>query len=232
LNNKYKVKNIKFCDELFAINEQRVNKLCDLLVQRGHNLNIWAYARINTVNEKMLKKMKQAGINWLGYGIESGSQRIRTGVSKTQFGQDDIKKTVKMTKDAGIYVGGNYIFGLPSDTIETMEETFDLAKFLNCEMANFYTNMAYPGSQLYQEALIQGTKLPDNWLGYGQLNEETLPLSSKYLSSSQILRFRDKAFQEYYSSGRYLKMIEEKFGQETVTHIKEMLKYEIKRKFT
>lgn len=231
LVNKYKVKNIKFCDELFAVDEDRVNQLCDLLAQRGYDLNIWAYARINTVNERMLKKMKRAGINWLSYGIESGSQKVRTGVSKTQFGQDDIKKIVRMTQDAGINIGANYIFGLPDDNMETMQETLDLAKELNCEMANFYTAMAYPGSKLYEEVLKQGIKLPDTWLGYAQLNEETLPLPTKYLSSSQILRFRDKAFQEYYSSTRYLKMIKEKFGRETVDHIKEMLKYKIKRKF-
>jgi len=228
---KYGVKNIKFCDELFAINEQRVNKLCDLLIQRGHNLNIWAYARINTVNENMLKKMKKAGINWLAYGIESGSQKVRTGVAKLGFKQDEIKKIVKMTQDAGIYVGGNYIFGLPDDNFETMQETFNIAKELNCEWVNFYTTMAYPGSQLYEETSEQGIRLPDTWLGYAQLNEETLPLSTKYLSSSQVLRFRDKVFQEYYSNPRYLKMIEEKFGPETVTHIKKMLKHEIKRKF-
>jgi len=59
----YKVKTIKFLDELFAINEQRVNRICDLLIGRGYDLNIWAYARIDTVNRKMLKKMKKAGIN-------------------------------------------------------------------------------------------------------------------------------------------------------------------------
>ncbi len=231
LVNKYKVKNIKFCDELFAINSDRVNQLCDLLAQRDQDLNIWAYARINTVNERILRKMKRAGINWLGYGIESGSQKIRTGVSKAQFKQNEIKKIVTMTKDAGIYVGGNYIFGLPDDNLETMQETLDLAKELNCEMANFYTAMAYPGSQLYEEALKKGVKLPKSWLGYAQLNEETLPLPTKYLSSSEILCFRDKAFQEYYANPEYLKMIEEKFGQEAVEHIKEMLKYKIKRRF-
>ncbi len=39
--------------------------LCDLIIKGGYDLNIWAYARVDTVNEPMLKKMKQAGINWL-----------------------------------------------------------------------------------------------------------------------------------------------------------------------
>lgn len=227
----YKVKNIKFLDELFAISEKRVNQICDPLIQRGYDLNIWAYARINTVNEKMLKKMKRAGINWLCYGIESGSQRVRTGVDKLGFGQEGIKKVIKMTKDAGIYVLGNFIFGLPDDDLETMEETFNLAKELNCEYINFYATMAYPGSRLYEEVLEKRMDLPKSWLGYAQLNEETLPLSTKYISGREVLSFRDKAFREYYTSPKYLKMIGEKFGKEVVSHINEMLKHEIRRKY-
>jgi len=225
-----KVKNIKFLDELFAINEERVNHVCDLLINRGYDLNIWAYARINTVNENMLRKMKKAGINWLCYGIESGSQKVRTGVDKLGFSQDEIKKAVKMTQDEGIYVLGNFIFGLPDDNSETLKETFNLAKELNCEYVNFYANMAYPGSQLYEEAMRKGLALPKNWLGFSQLSEETLPLSTKYLSGADVLRFRDSAFKEYYSSPEYTKLISEKFGQKEVSHIKEMLKHEIKRK--
>ena len=193
-------------------------------------MNIWAYARINTVNEKMLKKMKKAGINWLCYGIESGNQNVRTGVNKLGFGQDLIRKVIKMTQEEGISILGNFIFGLPDDNLQTMQETLDLAKELNCEYANFYATMAYPGSRLYEEAVKKGLRLPKSWLGFAQLNEETFPISTKYLSGSDVLRFRDKAFKEYYSRHEYLKMIEEKFGPEEVSHINEMLKYEIKRK--
>ncbi|MFH1582622.1 MAG: radical SAM protein [bacterium] len=227
----YKVKNIQFLDELFTINEERLNQICDLIIQRGYNLNIWAYARINTVNEEMLRKMKRAGINWLCYGIESGSKVVRTGVNKLGFEQDTIRKVIKMTRDAGIYILGNFLFGLPDDNLQTMQETFDLAKEINCEYVNFYATMAYPGSQLYEEALKKGTKLPDTWLGFAQLNEESLPLPTKYLSGQEVLRFRDNAFQEYCSNPKYLETISDKFGSEALSHIKEMLKYEIKRKF-
>jgi len=228
---KHKVKNIKFLDELFAINETRVNRICDLIVERGYDLNIWAYARINTVNKKMLGKMKKAGINWLCYGIESGSQKVRTGVEKFGFDQNLIKKVIKDTQDAGIHIQGNYIFGLPDDDLKTMQETLDLAKELNCEYVNFYTTMAYPGSKLYEKAIKTKLKLPDSWMGYGQLNSETLPLPTKYISGGEVLRFRDKAFKEYFSNPKYLEMIRKKFGEEEVAHIKEMLKHEIKRKF-
>ncbi|MFC1928502.1 B12-binding domain-containing radical SAM protein [Chloroflexota bacterium] len=225
----YKVRNIKFIDELFAIREDRVTHICDLIVKGNYNLNIWAYARVDTVSEGMMKKMKQAGINWVAYGFESASMKVRQGVTK-KFEQDTIAKAVEMTRAAGIYIIGNFIFGLPDDDLETMCETLEMAKEFNFEYINFYTAMAYPGSPLYEEAIKQGIKLPEEWHGYGQYAEETLPLPTKHLSADNVLHFRDNAFKEYFSNPRYLKMMREKFGPEVVEHIEEMLKHEIRRK--
>jgi len=225
----YKIRNLKIIDELFALREDRVTRLCDLIIEGGYDLNIWAYARVDTINEKMLKKMKQAGINWLAFGCESASEKVRKGVAK-KFGQDTIKKAVKMTNAAGIHIIGNFMFGLPEDDFETMQETLDMAKEFNFEYVNFYTVMAYPGSQLYEDALEKGNKLPEKWHGYSQYSEDTLPLPTKYLSAADVLRFRDKAFLEYFRNPKYIEMIMEKFGDKVVEHIEEMLKHKIKRR--
>jgi len=226
---EYKVQNIKILDELFVLKERRVVEFCDLIMERGYDLNFWAYARVDTVNEKVLNKMKQAGINWIAYGIESGSRIVRDGVHKGKFAQDAITKAIEMAKKAGISIIGNYMFGLPDDNSATMQATLDLAKNLNCEYANFYTTMAYPGSQLYEESIEKGIEMPDNWLGFSQLSEEAFPLPTKYISNAEVLRFRDQAFQEYFSNPKYLNMIEEKFGAEVVEHINQMLKHKLHR---
>ncbi len=231
LVSNYKIKNLKILDELFAIREDRVMDICDLIIQGGYDLNIWAYARVDTVNERMLKKMKQAGINWIAFGFESANRKVRQDVSK-RITQERIQKAVEMTHDAGIYIMGNFIFGLPEDDIETMQETLNMAKKFNFEYINFYMAMAYPGSQLYEDALREGIKLPEKWDGYAQYSEETLPLPTKYLSSTEVLQFRDKAFVEYFTNPGYLEMINKKFGSKVVKHIEEMLKQKICRKYT
>lgn len=223
----YKIKNLKIFDELFALREDRVIDICNLIIEGNYDLNIWAYARADTINEKMLKKMKQAGINWLAYGFESASSEVRKGVAK-KFNQDKIKKAVDMTHLAGINIIGNFMFGLPDDNFETMQETLDMAKELNLEYVNFYTAMAYPGSQLYNDAIKNKIKLPEKWHGYSQYGPDTLPMSTKYLSCIDVKNFRDNAFKEYFSNHKYLKMIEEKFGKNVVRHIEDMLKYDIR----
>lgn len=226
----YDIRNLKIIDELFVFRKDRVTRICDLIIQGGYDLNIWTYARVDTVDEILLKKMKQAGFNWIAFGIESANKKVRQDVSKS-IPQEKIQKAVKMTCAAGIHIIGNFIFGLPEDDSDTMQETLNMAKEFNFEYVNFYTAMAYPGSQLYEDAAKQGIKLPETWLGYSQYSEETLPLSTKYLSAADVLRFRDNAFKEYYKNPKYLEMIRKKFGPKVVQHVVEMLKHEIHRKF-
>jgi len=230
LYQKYQVRHIKILDELFVINKDRLMEICDLLIARNYGINFLAYARVDTVSKDVLAKLKKAGVNWLAFGIEAGSRKVLQGVAKGHFDQDAVRKAIQMTHEAGIYVMGNYMFGLPDDTMETMQETLDLATELNCEYVNFYTAMAYPGSQLYEDALNHGLELPREWIGFSQLGEETLPLPTKHLSSAEVLRFRDNAFNAYYQNPRYLAMMKEKFGQEAVDHINEMLKHKLYRR--
>ncbi|MFA5088781.1 MAG: radical SAM protein, partial [Candidatus Omnitrophota bacterium] len=228
---RYKVKNIKILDEIFALKPAQVEEFCDRVIALGHDLNFWVYGRIDTVKEHMVHKMKQAGINWLAYGIEAGSKKVRDGVSKGRFDKEEVRKVVQFTHDAGIHIVANFIFGLPDDDFETMQETLDLAKELNCEYANFYCTMAYPGSKLYEDAVKQNIPLPKTWNGYAQFSEDTLPLPTKHLSSGQVLRFRDQAFDQYYSDPGYLEMMMKKFGAKTVEHVQEMCSVKLKRKY-
>lgn len=230
LVNAYAIKNIKIADEMFVLKEKHFLELCRLLKERNYNLNIWAYSRIDTVKPHHLKALKEAGVNWLALGIESKSKFVRDGVDKGRFKDEDIVRVVKEIKDAGINVIGNYIFGLPDDTYESMQETLDLALELNCEMANFYSAMAYPGSQLYTLAKAHNWNLPKTWLGYSQHSYECTPLDTKTLSGAEVLGFRDKAFEIYFNDPEYLKLVKERFGDQTLSHIQEMTKIKLERK--
>ncbi|MFA5104887.1 MAG: radical SAM protein [Candidatus Margulisiibacteriota bacterium] len=229
LVNKYGIRNIKILDECFVLRKDYVEKVCDMIISRGYDLNMWAYARIDTVDENILKKLRKAGVRWIAYGIEAGSKKVRDGVSKGRFTQEDIKRVIKLTKDAGIYVVGNFMFGLPDDDLESMKETLDMAKELNCEYTNFYVTMAYPGTQLHDEAIKNNVKLPESWIGYSQYSAECLPLSTKHISAADVLKFRDQAFVDFHASEDYLSMMRNTFGLKIETHIKGMLSKKIKR---
>lgn len=229
LVNDYNIKNIKIVDEMFVLNKNHVLGICERIIDRGYDLNIWAYARIDTIKDEYLESLRAAGIRWLALGIESASKHVRDGVEKGRFGTSDILNIIKKIKDADINVIGNYIFGLPDDDLDTMQETLDMAIKANCEFANFYSAMAYPGSPLYLHAKKQKWKLPDNWIGYSQHSYETLPLPTEHISAAEVLKFRDEAFNKYFTNKRYLDLVKTKFGDDVYSHVKKMLEVKLER---
>jgi len=225
---RYGVRIIKIIDELFVLKQDRIEKFCDILGERNYDLNIWCYARVDTVNPPLLKKLRRAGVHWLAYGFESASAKVRDGVSKG-FSDQTAAKAIAWTREAGINIIANYIFGLPDDDLETMRRTLEEAKRYNFEFLNIYCAMAYPGSKLYEQALAEGWELPNSWHGYSQLGEDTLPLPTKHLAAAEVLAFRDEAFVEYFSNPAYLAMVRRRFGPQVQAHILEMLDHKIVR---
>jgi len=227
----YGVRNIKIMDELFAVNEKRVLELCGRIAERGYDLNFWAYARVNTVSERMLEAMKKAGINWIAYGFESGSKRVIEDVTKG-YKLDQVLRVAQMTYDQGQHICANFIYGLPEDDYDSMQETFALMQEINAEWANIYSAMAYPGSKLYDDAVAANLPLPTSWNGFSQYSRDCLPLPTKHLSGGQVLAFRDYSFDAYYKNPRYLSMIRRKFGEETMRHIIEMAGKSMDRQYS
>lgn len=231
LYQEYGVKTFKIIDEMFVLKKSHYIKICELLAEKNYSqeLNIWAYARVDTIKKETLSLMRRAGIKWLALGIESADETVRDGANKS-LNQQDIKHIVKDIQDADISVIGNFIFGLPSDSVSSMNKTLNLAKELNCEFANFYSAMAYPGSQLHRDAVVNGTQLPSDWSGYSQHSYDCYPLATEFESSASVLKFRDDAFHDYFAHPSYLSMVENKFGKETMEHIIEMSQTRLKRK--
>jgi radical SAM superfamily enzyme YgiQ (UPF0313 family) len=228
LVNRYGVRNLKIADEMFVLSRKHVLAICQGLIDRKYDLNIWAYARVDTIKDDMLEPLRAAGFTWLALGIEAGDERVRGDVDKS-FHQEDVFEIVNKVRSAGINIIGNYIFGLPEDDADTMQATLDLAVELNCEFANFYAAMAYPGSPLYARAVRQHVPLPRAWTGYAQHARDCLPLPTRHVTARQVLAFRDEAFQRYYTGPGYLEMIGRLFGAATADDVRRMTGVRLER---
>ena len=224
------IRNVKIADELFVLNPNHFIKICNLIIERGYDFNIWAYSRVDTCKPQYLDTLKKAGINWLGLGIENPNQALRQEIHKDHFVDVKITDLMQNMRDAGINIGGNYIFGLPMDTHESMQNTLDFAIQNKTEMVNFYCAMAYPGSPLYKTAKQKGWELPSTYSGYSQHSYDMLNLSNNNLSAKDIMAFRDQAFIKYNSDPTYLQLLEDRFGLHARQNMEETLKIKLKRK--
>lgn len=227
---KMGVRTLRISDEMFFLNRKYYGPILQQAIDEDFGFNMWTYSRIDTVRKDSLELFKRAGVNWLALGVEAGNQLVRQEVSKGSFKEVNIRDVYNTVQDADIKIISNYIFGFPEDTIETMQETLDLALDLNTEMANMYPCQALPGSPIYHTAKKYGWDLPDSYEGYAFLSYESQPLPTKFLSSAEVLRFRDEAWQTYFRNPAYLNLVERKFGATERKNIEGMSNIHLRRK--
>ena len=224
------VQTMRISDEMFFLNRRYYEPLVKGLAERQLPLRMWAYSRVDTVRAEYLELFQKAGIGWLALGIEAGNQKVRQEVSKGSFKEVNIRDVCSSVRESGMNVISNYIFGFPDDTFETMQQTLDLALELNTEMANMYPCQALPGSPMYYLAKKNGWNLPQSYEGYAFLSYESEPLPTKYLSSAEVLKFRDEAWQTYFSDPRYLDLVARKFGAQERKNVEDMASIRLKRR--
>jgi radical SAM superfamily enzyme YgiQ (UPF0313 family) len=233
LVNHYDVRHINIHDELFVFNPKHYLPIAEGIVDRGYDLNINAFARVDVLDRvdiRHLETLKKAGFHWLKLGIETGSSRIRANVNKDNYGIDAVRNAVNKAHSVGMDFCANFMFGLPGDDYGSMQDTLNLALELMPAFPSFFCAMAIPGSDLYKEALEKNLPLPDTWLGYASQGYDFLPLPTEHLTAAQVVEFRDYAFDTYFKNPGYLTAIENKFGREAREHIKEMTAIRLKRK--
>lgn len=227
---KLGVTTLRISDEMFFLNRKYYSPILENCIAEDYEFNMWAYSRVDTIRPQALELFKKAGMNWLALGIEAGNQKVRQEVSKGSFKEIDIRKVCRTVSDNGLNIISNYIFGFPDDSLETMQQTLELAIELNTEMANMYPCQALPGSPLYNEAKERGWNLPSSYEGFAFLSYECEPMRTKYLSASDVLRFRDEAWTSYFTNENYLQLVEQKFGHQQRENVENMSKIKLKRK--
>lgn len=224
------VKTLRIADEMFFLNRKYYLPILDNCIEQEYNFNMWTYSRVDTVRENVLEKFKTAGVNWLALGIEAGNQTVRQEVSKGSFKDVNIREVCKTIEAGDIEIISNYIFGFPEDTLDTMRETLDLALELNTAMANMYPCQALPGSPLYYEAKTRGLELPSKFEEFAFLSYDCKPMPTMNLTSAEVLKFRDEAWQTYFTNEKYLNVVEKKFGATQRANVEDMSKIKLKRK--
>ncbi len=106
----------------------RLERFCDLVIENGEPIRWAGQAAVGkNLTGKLLEKMSRAGCSWLGYGVESGSDRVLREMNKKHTVADALR-VLKDTKRAGISVQINVMFGYPTETREDFSATLDFLR--------------------------------------------------------------------------------------------------------
>lgn len=106
-------------------------------------------SRVNTLDEDIVKAMRDSGCKVLQFGFESGSQRVLNFLRKGTNVEQALK-AARLCRDNGILIFANYMMGIPLETETDLKATLNLMKEINPEIlaANYFSPI--PGSSLYE----------------------------------------------------------------------------------
>ncbi len=153
-----KIGNIKFVwffDEVFTLNKKRVIKICQGIIRNKLNIKWFCDTRVNLVDEKLLRIMRQAGCIGIAYGVESGSQKILNSMNKG-ISVEQAKKALFWTRKANILIQLNLILGYVGENNKSLEETKKFIKSVLPINLQIGTITAKEGTEFTKLALKNG----------------------------------------------------------------------------
>lgn len=147
LIDSYGIRDVMFYDDNFFINNDHMMGICNGMIEQKLNLSWYCLAHEKTMKPDRLLKAKEAGLWFIEMGVESGSDRILKEIQK-KTSSSEIAEAATEAKKVGIRTKGNFIFGLPLETKETLEETIQFA--VNSDLSYIQQSFLtiWPGSPI------------------------------------------------------------------------------------
>lgn len=206
LMNKYGVREVKFNDDTFTIDQRRVIQICDEILRRKLKIVWTCRVHVKNISRKLLKIMKRAGCWQIGFGIETGDSTMLKNINKNMTLKES-RSAVTWAKEFGMNVKVSFMFGLPGETKETIQRTIDFAKTLKADIVNFHIFIPFPGTELFKRMCQAGTLLHRNYQYYCQLNLPKymhLPYIPLGVKEEQIRQASSRAHKSFYLRPSYI----------------------------
>ena len=192
-------KDIRFLDDTFCGDYERAMRIAAEIKKRGLDLTWYVSARVNQVDEPLLRAFSEAGCWAILFGAESGVQKNLNALKKG-ITLEQTRSAVKAAKKAGLKVCLPFIFGIPGETYEEGLETIDFAIELDPDTANFHTMTPFPGTELYENIEKYGSMSGD----LENFTFEGTAFVPHTMTEEEIERLRSTAFKRFYSRPKYL----------------------------
>jgi len=192
LQDKYKVRYIRFFDDSFTVRTGRVMEICRLIRKSKLDLTWRCESRVDNLNRAMLAEMAKAGCHLIEFGVESGSptiiQNIKKGITVNQ-----IEAAFKKAREAGVQTKAFIMVGSPGETRDTIKETLHLLERIQPDMVTVFKAMVLPNSEFYYDMLNAGKITESIWLD----EKVDLPYYTMEWPEAKLDEFYNVIFHEY-----------------------------------
>ena len=199
LYNDYGSRLLWLTDDNFGFG-QRMEDLCDEIIKRefSDDNNCFLQARCDDVarNQQLLPKMRRAGITWVLLGVESHSQSNLESYRKGTRPEDAVS-AVNALKQNGIFSQATCIVGQRKDSHESLEGLRRFVNELDPDLAIFMVLTPFPGTDLFEEAKLNGWIENRNWADY-DMAHAIMP--TEFLTREQVQQELYSCYRSFFGS--------------------------------
>ena len=156
---------INIVDDLFIIQKRRFNEIVKLIVQEKINerVEFTLLARTNLIDEEICQGFKRMNATLVACGFESGSPKVLKSIKEGQTVEDNINAT-RLLRKYGIRVGAFFMMGIPGETIEDIQLTYNFIQEQGYSRGESYVLIPFPGTKIWEHAKSKGVVSDDmNW---------------------------------------------------------------------
>lgn len=197
LHDKYDIEYFHFIDDEFCLKRDFVLGFCKGVLEEFNGRVQWGCTgRVNLMTEDMVSVMADAGCSLIGFGIESGSQKMLDTMKKGVT-VDQAKEAVLMTKKYLGWADCSFMVGTPGENRETIQETIDFCKELDLAPEVIFFATPYPGTELYEMAVERGMIADEEEyvLNLGEQGEK-ICVNFSELSDDELLKAQNRMISE------------------------------------
>lgn len=156
LYNTYGHHHFSFMDDNLTFSREHILEICGQIITRKLELQFETPNGVatGTMDEEVVDAMVQAGLTRIALAIESGSEYIRNKVMKKHLKREKILEVVNLfKKHKHIYIKAFFIIGMPEETRETLEETFQMIRDIDVNRVYIQNAVPFPGTKLFEQAV-------------------------------------------------------------------------------
>lgn len=159
---------VNIADDLFTADRRHCTAVCDEILRRGLKVKWTSFARVDTVSEEVLSRMKAAGCAAVSFGVESANREILKTIKK-RITPEQVVEAVRMCARTGVTPFASFILGLPGETPETIQESMEFGRQMK-ELGllyGFHLLAPFPGTEVRERSAALGLRLlTDDWSQY------------------------------------------------------------------
>lgn len=203
LHREYGVNYFGFIDDNVNLDKSHVIEICSEIIRRRLDIQFEPTCGLHlpSLDDDIVKALSKAGCVFVRLPIEHGNDYIRNKIIGKNLKREKIFEVTRSLNKYGIRTSTMCIMGFPEDTVQTLQDTYDLLLELQTDLNYVFNLIPFPGTKVFEQAVKEGLLLStftedQIWKGKIDLDpvqkEQQYYLKPRDMSLEQLDYFRKK----------------------------------------